>query len=125
MDTSPEKTHPKEEDEVIIYMDELPRNGRATLATADTFDYTADPEESIVPEKIVDLDAKPARLLETDNTNNPRPSHGPEIDDLEPEDRVKHDFYPGIDDGLLEPDDDDRHAMVNFCFYLSVYCKLS
>lgn len=113
-------TAPKVEDDVIIYMDEL-RNGRpATLARSDTFDYSSDAEveeESIVPEKHeVGLEARPAtpRLLETDNTNNPRPTHGPEIDDLEPEDRVKHDFYPGIDDGLLEPDDDKPGMVITY-----------
>lgn len=111
--TAPSKT---DDNDVIIYMDDL-ANGHATLATGDTFDYSTDHEgDEVVEESIEkkhdahDLEAKPAtpRLLETDNVNNPRPTHGPEIDDLEPEDRVKHDFYPGIDDGLLELDDDDK-----------------
>ncbi|XP_015595346.1 uncharacterized protein LOC107267780 [Cephus cinctus] len=42
-------------------------------------------------------------LMETDNTNNPKPTSGPEIDDLEPEDKVvpSSDNDEGIDDGLL------------------------
>lgn len=45
-------------------------------------------------------------MLETDNTNNPRPTSGPEIDDLEPGGNFPIGFDPrvGIDDGLL-PDE--------------------
>lgn len=41
-------------------------------------------------------------MLETDNTNNPRPTSGPEIDDLEPEEKPPNGFdNRGVDDGLL------------------------
>ncbi|KAJ8674394.1 hypothetical protein QAD02_005656 [Eretmocerus hayati] len=63
------------------------------------------------------------RLLETDNNYNPRPTHGPEIDDLVTDDdgesnadesprRNHHNgHYPGIDDGLL-PDHHDEDKVI-------------
>ena len=66
-------------------------------------------------------EALPSRLLETDNTNNPRPEHGPEIDDLEPEliGGPRHEHYPGIDDGLLPEPDDEKPSMVNLYIFFS------
>ncbi|XP_029040429.1 ninjurin-A-like [Osmia bicornis bicornis] len=44
-------------------------------------------------------------MSETDNTNNPRPTSGPEIDDLDIDDRPSIGFdHPGVDDGLLPND---------------------
>ncbi|XP_051176310.1 ninjurin-A-like [Leptopilina boulardi] len=70
------------EDELIIYMDEFSRGKKIN-------------EESGFK--------KTERLLETDNVNNPKPNYGPEIDDLEPEEKPL-DYGPndrGIDDGFL------------------------
>lgn len=70
------------EDELIIYMDEFSRGKKIN-------------EESGLK--------KTERLLETDNVNNPKPNYGPEIDDLEPEEKPL-DYGPndrGIDDGFL------------------------
>ena len=65
------------EDDIILYMDELPAGTK--------------------------MNENSNRLLESDNTNNPRPTYGPEIDDLEPDEKPLDDGYDdnGIDDGLL------------------------
>ncbi|XP_001607407.1 uncharacterized protein LOC100123713 [Nasonia vitripennis] len=108
-----------DDDDVILYMDELMPsrigNGVSTRA-APTSLILDDDEQPFVESSIVatTLGRRGSRLLETDNTNNPRPTSGPEIDDLEPEvftNRREH--YPGIDDGLLpDPDEDEKPSMV-------------
>ncbi|XP_033216554.1 uncharacterized protein LOC117172584 isoform X3 [Belonocnema kinseyi] len=71
------------EDDLILYMDEFSTDSKTN-------------KNNETP-KISD------RLLETDNTYNPKPTHGPEIDDLDPDENppdVESDDR-GIDDGFL------------------------
>ncbi|XP_076640026.1 ninjurin-A [Colletes latitarsis] len=71
----------------IIYMDDV-EDGVTEPLTSKELEATITPRF--------------ASLLETDNTNNPRPTSGPEIDDLEPERKPSIGFdHRGIDDGLL------------------------
>uniref|UniRef100_A0A6V7IVU7 Ninjurin-1 n=1 Tax=Bracon brevicornis TaxID=1563983 RepID=A0A6V7IVU7_9HYME len=70
-------------------------------------DYADDVEMNLVQmDNHVDV-GRSGALLETDNTHNPPPTYGPEIDDLEPAHRrgINHKPYDdrGIDDGLLTP----------------------
>ena len=71
------------EDDLILYMDEVSTD-KKTNKNNGTHKHSD-------------------RLLETDNTNNPKPTHGPEIDDLEPDEKPL-DVVPddkGIDDSFL------------------------
>ncbi|XP_076247307.1 ninjurin-A [Calliopsis andreniformis] len=75
----------------IIYMDEVNNDATELLtkpATSKELTATVRP--------------RLGSMLETDNTNNPRPTSGPEIDDLEPDRKPSIGFdHRGIDDGLL------------------------
>lgn len=83
-------TQPKGNNEEIIYMD-------------DVDDEVSQPLTSQSLGAIVG--PRSGSMLETDNTNNPRPTSGPEIDDLEPEGIPPIGFdHRGIDDGLLPID---------------------
>lgn len=77
---------PKEKNDEIIYMDEVNDEISHPL-TVDELEATIRP--------------RAGSMLETDNTNNPRPTAGPEIDDLEPDEKPPIGFNPGVDDGLL------------------------
>lgn len=71
------------EDDLILYMDEFSSDNKTNKNNR--------------TQKMSD------RLLETDNTYNPKPTYGPEIDDLEPDENppdVESDDR-GIDDGFL------------------------
>lgn len=76
----------------IIYMDEVN-------------DGAEEPLTKLTSSKELEAFVRPrlGSMLETDNTNNPRPTSGPEIDDLEPEGKVPPIGFDhrGIDDGLL------------------------
>ncbi|XP_076177896.1 ninjurin-A [Ptiloglossa arizonensis] len=67
-----------------------------------------DDVENKVPEPLTSKElemrirSRSGSMLETDNTNNPRPTSGPEIDDLEPEGKPAIGFdHRGIDDSFL------------------------
>lgn len=77
-------------DEMIIYMDKIGDKERLT----EPLTY-----KPLAPKTI----SRSGSMLETDNINNPRPTSGPEIDDLEPAGSFPTGFDPriGIDDGLL------------------------
>lgn len=120
------------DDDVILYMDELPLrigNGVSSSAATTTLKDDEEEEEPFVESSSIaavttTLNRRGSRLLETDNTNNPRPTSGPEIDDLEPEVHNTDHYYPGIDDGLLpDPDEDEKPTMV--IYFLVFICSLS
>lgn len=80
-----EKNGKKEE---IIFMDEVDDGAREPLTS--------------IPLEAPRFRSRSGSMLETDNTNNPRPTSGPEIDDLEPDGKPPIGFDTrGIDDGLL------------------------
>ncbi|XP_076662532.1 ninjurin-A [Halictus rubicundus] len=82
-------------------MDRLKHNGDEILYMDDLTDEVSQPLTSKELETVT-VGPRRGSLLETDNTNNPRPTSGPEIDDLEPEGRPPIGFdHRGIDDGLL------------------------
>ncbi|KOC70605.1 Ninjurin-1 [Habropoda laboriosa] len=79
---------PKDDNEEIIYMDDVADDALKPL--------TSQPLETIR------IEPRLGSMLETDNTNNPKPTSGPEIDDLEPDEKPSIGFdIRGIDDGLL------------------------
>ncbi|XP_033331478.1 ninjurin-A [Megalopta genalis] len=85
-------------------MDLLKHNGDEILYMDDITDEVAKPLTSKEFEAVA-IGPRFGALLETDNTNNPRPTSGPEIDDLEPEGKPPIGFdHRGIDDGLLPKD---------------------
>ncbi|XP_017891907.1 ninjurin-1-like [Ceratina calcarata] len=80
-----EKNDKKEE---IIYMDDVDDEAREPL--------------TFTPLEGATFRPRSGSMLETDNTNNPRPTSGPEIDDLLPDAKPPIGFDTrGIDDGLL------------------------
>lgn len=105
--------NPKQEnDDLIIYMDNLLKERPASPPPGvEMLNNNRPPTFG---------DQTPSPLLETDNTNNPKPTRGPEIDDLDPRDEHPsfHGKRPhsrgndeGIDDGFLPerpeiPDED-------------------
>ncbi|CAK9832261.1 NijA [Anthophora retusa] len=81
-------TQPKDESEEIIYMDDVGDDASKPLTTQ--------------PLEAIRIGPRLGSMLETDNTNNPKPTSGPEIDDLEPDEKPSIGFDTrGIDDGLL------------------------
>ncbi|XP_076281463.1 ninjurin-A [Lasioglossum baleicum] len=85
-------------------MDLLKHNGDEILYMDDLTDEVSQPLTSKELEAVT-IRPRLGSLLETDNTNNPRPTSGPEIDDLEPEGKPPIGFdHRGIDDGLLPED---------------------
>lgn len=81
-------TQPNINSDEIIYMDEIRDDVAEPL--------TSKPLEAMVR-------PRSGSMLETDNTNNPRPTSGPEIDDLDPAEKPAPRGFDtrGIDDGLL------------------------
>lgn len=118
-------------DDVILYMDELPTSNGHGLH----HQHQQRPLDGpLTASSITALDAgrrtPTSRLLETDNVNIERPPlHGPEIDDLEPEllpallPGRRGEPYPGIDDGLLEIDDDERPTSLVILFNFFAFAK--
>ncbi|XP_031847858.1 ninjurin-A [Nomia melanderi] len=85
-------------------MDLLKDKGDEILYMDDVRDEVSQPLTSKELEGIT-IGPRLGALLETDNTNNPRPTSGPEIDDLKPEGKPSIGFdHRGIDDGLLPED---------------------
>lgn len=82
-------------------MDPSKHNGDEILYMDDLTDEVSQPLTSKELEAVT-VRPRLGSLLETDNTNNPRPTSGPEVDDLEPEGRPPIGFdHRGVDDGLL------------------------
>ncbi|XP_015180479.1 PREDICTED: ninjurin-1-like [Polistes dominula] len=77
----------KDNHDEIIYMDEIPDEQKQLLSAK---------LENALPS----VESRLGGLLETDNTYNPRPTSGPEIDDLEPG-ILSRPGDKGIDDGLF------------------------
>lgn len=71
----------------ILYMDEIP-------------DESLEPLTAGLENQLPRVEPRFGELLETDNTYNPRPTSGPEIDDLEPG-IPSRPGDKGIDDGLI------------------------
>ncbi|XP_046145228.1 ninjurin-A-like [Osmia bicornis bicornis] len=89
-------TEPKEKNDEIIFMDEVADEVSEPLAD--------NLEAMITPPS--------GSMLETDNTNNPQPTSGPEIDDLKSDDSSMDMFCSGeVDDISLN---DQRPAMFQF-----------
>ncbi|KAI4502072.1 hypothetical protein M0802_002754 [Mischocyttarus mexicanus] len=80
----------------IVYMDEIPDEKKQLLTAK-------------LKNALPSVESRLGGLLETDNTNNPRPTSGPEIDDLEPGGILSRPGDKGIDDGLFPELSPENH----------------